>query len=94
MSTITERVAAGAAWLDENFLNWLHLVDLNTLRLSSPCRCVLGQLYGDFCDRPEGLFATAYDHGFDTLVGYGTDAEYAALEDEWRRVITERRAAG
>ena len=48
MSTITERVAAGAAFLDEHDPQWWRAdveraIDLDTLLLSSPSTCVLGQ---------------------------------------------------
>ena len=48
MSTITERVAAGAAFLDEHDPEWWRenverAIDLNTLDLDSNRTCVLGQ---------------------------------------------------
>jgi hypothetical protein len=43
-ATMTERVAAGAAWLDEHHPGWVDRIDLNVLDLESPCFCVLGQL--------------------------------------------------
>lgn len=48
MTTIAERVAAGAAFLDEHDPDWWRpdaerAIDLSTLRLSSPRSCVLGQ---------------------------------------------------
>lgn len=42
--TIPERVAQGAAWLDEHYPGWERHIDLTRLDLSDPCRCVLGQL--------------------------------------------------
>lgn len=44
MSTIAERVAAGAAFLDAREPGWWQRIDLDTLDLQAPCRCVLGQL--------------------------------------------------
>jgi hypothetical protein len=44
VSTIAERVAAGAAWLDEHEPGWVDRIDTDRLDLSSRCRCVLGQL--------------------------------------------------
>jgi hypothetical protein len=94
---IEDRVALGAAWLDEYREGWFNEVDLGQLILSSPCRCVLGQLYGEYMDAPLvdiGGDVAGADYGFNA---YGhspeRDAEYVHLEDEWRRVITERRAA-
>jgi hypothetical protein len=48
VSTISERVAAGAAFLDEHDPEWWRAdveraIDLETLRLSNPRRCILGQ---------------------------------------------------
>jgi len=48
MSTIAERVAAGAAFLDEHDPDWWRAdveraIDLDKLSLSDPSRCVLGQ---------------------------------------------------
>ncbi len=97
MSTIAERVARGAAWLDENQPEWLGLIDLGQLRLSSPCRCMLGQLYEDYFFATFDLPGSAQEFGFnahvDNAYSAKQEAEYAALEAEWRRVIAERRAA-
>lgn len=48
MSTIAERVAAGAAFLDEHDPEWWRAdveraIDLDKLKLSSPQKCILGQ---------------------------------------------------
>jgi hypothetical protein len=95
VSTIEERVARGAAWLDEQEPGWARQVDLARLALSSPCRCVLGQLYGEYMDAPlVDVFGNVagVEHGFNAG-GIDTEAEFVALEARWRRVITERRAA-
>jgi hypothetical protein len=45
---ITERVAAGAAWLDQHHSPaWHDAIDPLILDLKEPCRCVLGQLGAD-----------------------------------------------
>ena len=99
MSTISERVARGVAWLDGVLPDWWRMVDLGQLVLSSPCRCVLGQLYGDYMDSPlvdEHGDEAGVDRGFNASGAEWTDqtySEFEALEREWRRVITERRAA-
>ena len=56
MSTITERVAEGAAYLDRCEPGWDAKVDLGKLDMQAPCLCVLGQLatdltehWGDIC---------------------------------------------
>lgn len=48
--TITERVAKGAAFLDEHFTGWWERIDLNTLNIDSCDNCVLGQLW---CTAPQ-----------------------------------------
>lgn len=47
MSTIEERVARGAAFLDEKLPGWWQKeqISLNRLDLSDGCGCVVGQLY-------------------------------------------------
>jgi hypothetical protein len=92
VSTIAERVARGVAWLDEKRPGWADEIDLTELVLSSPCRCILGQLYGDF-DKVSvrGPMAKGFNaYGGDDQSLYD---QFEALEREWRRVITERRAA-
>lgn len=45
MSDVAERVARGAAWLDEKYPQWFDKIDLSTLDLSRCTECVLGQVY-------------------------------------------------
>jgi hypothetical protein len=103
MSTIAERVARGAALLDEREPGWWERIDLGRLDLSSPCRCVLGQLNTDL-DRPYfpkwtdilerfgvGL-RDEFTHGFN-VGGGGTDAQFANLTAAWRELIEARRSA-
>jgi len=101
MTTIAERVAKGAAFLDEREPGWDTRIDLDILSLDSICRCVLGQLHGGFGagldavglidnndrDIELGFFWTD-EHRFDL------DDEPADLTAEWKRVITARREAG
>lgn len=88
MSTIEERVARGAAWLDDNVLGWQNRIDLDRLDMGNRYHCVLGQLYGNY------MFGPLARDEAQTLGLQRTGADgYAHLEVEWRRVITERRAA-
>jgi hypothetical protein len=111
-ATIAERVAAGAALLDEKLPGWDKDIDLGFLDLASPCRCILGQLHYD-----EGRPARSFDAGLSSLglfpysnavkLGFNVepampageddedpeDAEFAALTEEWRRLILARREA-
>lgn len=100
--TIPERVAAGAAFLDEHEPGWDSRIDLERLDLGSSCACVLGQLYKGF---GAGLIATGLldyeysrgaDLGFHWLVGTTEAAELREIKDltaEWHHLITERRSA-
>ncbi|HEU5032738.1 MAG TPA: hypothetical protein VFV01_48000 [Spirillospora sp.] len=42
---IRERVAAGAAWLDEKQPGWEARVNTERLNMESTCDCILGQVY-------------------------------------------------
>jgi hypothetical protein len=77
MTTIDDRVSAGAKWLDSNRPGWWQRIDLETLDLGDSCRCVLGQLYGDFADGPDD----------DRMHGggpYGSTLGFNAGRDTWR----------
>ena len=96
MSTIAERVAAGAAFLDEREPGWEQYIDLDTLNIGSSCRCILGQLHGSYSG---GMMAMGYvnlPENWDIDLGFmWTDAgkgdEATELTVEWMRVITGRR---
>lgn len=45
MNDIADRVARGAAWLDEKYPQWFDKIDLSILDLSNCTQCVLGQVY-------------------------------------------------
>jgi hypothetical protein len=108
VSTITERVARGAAFLDEREPGWAARIDLGRLNMDICHRCVLGQLAGagglnPYADKLRDLgLGDGGGYGFD-IDSYGDcgpvpdladdDAEYAALTAAWREVIAERRAA-
>jgi hypothetical protein len=92
MSTIAERVAAGAAWLDEREPGWIDRIDLDTLDLRDCTRCVGGQLAGEylaFLRRHNLDSLDAQPLGF-TLMGSGAD--FAPLTAAWRELIATRRA--
>lgn len=74
-----KRVEAGARLLDEELgTDWVHDVDLERLDLNSVCRCVLGQIYGDFCEAARELADTP-NHELDGPA-YGFDYGYSGLE--------------
>jgi hypothetical protein len=95
VSTIEERVARGAAYLDATENDWLTRIDLGRLNLLIGVDCIWGQLVGGYSLRPKEV---------DDGEAFGFNADYRQPEDtwveavneleaEWRRVITERRAA-
>jgi hypothetical protein len=98
-ATIAERVARGAALLDEREPGWWQRIDLDRLYIGSTCDCVLGQLHGgsyvDGVQDLDLLYGTE-DHGFMWHTRGVTDydaeeAEANELEAEWRTLIEERR---
>lgn len=105
MSTIAERVAAGAAFLDKREPGWDRRIDLDRLDLESACACVLGQLHFDK-NAPDLSYIYAIrklqiqeprdaEFGFDVLEGAedfsAEEAEFEELTAEWKRVLTKRR---
>jgi hypothetical protein len=97
---ITARVARGAALLDEREPGWWQRIDLDRLDLRSPCRCVLGQLHGNYYPAADRMFggddrkveSAAIAHGFDSVGVIPPYTEYDALDAAWRDLITARRA--
>lgn len=100
------RVELGVAWLDEHLPDWWHAdrpsstrgggpIDLNRLAMQTSCRCVLGQLFGDYRLAPMSL-EQAVEYGFDGADTSGVRgaalAEFEALGELWRGVIEARRA--
>lgn len=91
MSNWEECVAAGAAYLDDTNPGWWRRINLDRLDLSSTCRCILGQLDGDYLDAVEhrGL---AYQGPTPEELGFLAPVHEAhALTDTWRELITARR---
>lgn len=102
MSTIAERVARGAAWLDGVLPNWwkTHSLNLDDFDMADGCKCVVGQLspFAEFDDAIDGAwmdlsFDAAHALGFSAGPAQSNALEYLDLQAEWRRIITERRAA-
>jgi hypothetical protein len=108
VSTITERVAAGAALLDERDPGWwregiTHAIDLDRLDMKRGSCCVLGQREGTgsplaFLARKRKLrlsTSQAEENGFlsGSAVVEDEATEYATLTAEWARAIEARRTA-
>jgi hypothetical protein len=98
IAEVAERVARGAALLDEKEPGWAARIDLGAFDIGWQCRCVLGQLYGNYCTGVSAVlpFGLTAEHGFvweaDDL-GAEEDSEIAALNDEWRHLIEARQGA-
>lgn len=103
-----ERVAAGAAWLDEHRPGWVDKIRITRLDLSSCTQCVLGQVYGHYFDavspdeatttarplRDADAAALGFEHRVDARNSAAVREDYAWLARAWRTLIRERRAAG
>jgi hypothetical protein len=75
----TERVAAGAAWLDVAAPGWVDRIDPGTLDLSSDADCVLGQVFGSF----DAGLAVLSDHGKFGIRVARTLAQESLRLDPW-----------
>jgi hypothetical protein len=92
---IRERVERGAKFLDEQMPEWIDEIDLNTLALRSPCRCVLGQLFGDYSEGVDALdldFPDEEDRGFHIAFDE-TRSRWEELTEAWKSLILARRQA-
>lgn len=66
--TLPQRVAAGVEFLDAQAPGWWERIDLESFRLNSCARCVLGQMFGRYSDGIDELgisYAKAESMGFD-----------------------------
>lgn len=69
----------GAQFLDQHRPGWYELINLNTLSLESPCRCILGQLHPESNRLSSGI--SGYYVGLEKLVRPNADAMAAELGD-------------
>lgn len=89
------RAALGAALLDEQRPGWALEVSRRSLEMQSPCRCVLGQVYGYYT---WGLRELDLDDGYRAAVLGFTYAnagslEWEALDAAWEIEVRVRQAA-
>jgi hypothetical protein len=99
MTTIAERVARGAALLDEKQPGWWQRIYPDIIDIDSCERCVLGQVYeaedGNDYGYSTGLTALGIDLGGPEH-DHGFDCDWDEQEDltaAWRELIESRRAA-
>lgn len=92
MSTLRDRVEAGAAMLDKirskRLKPWRDKIDLDRLDLNSGCNCVIGQVYGSYFSAIERL-----EVGSDNEVelGFMPSGPGWPLTRAWRKYIKETR---
>lgn len=95
-----ERVASGAALLDQKRPGWAQLVDVGKLDLRNTCLCVIGQVCGEYYSGTERICASQKDacnHGYRVLASdcsltdlpFGKRA-YRTLQDAWIEAIADR----
>lgn len=88
--TVPERVAWGAAWLDDHYPGWHAKIDLSILDISNCTRCVLGQVYTGVIPQAEQgqVLAQAI---FQATDGWLDAAEYA---QEYRQDVASGELGG
>ena len=88
-----QRVARGAALLDELVPGWVTEVDLAWLKLADCSECVLGQVFDNytFAVKLLGLEDPA-SYGFD-LAPEESDDDWPDLNAAWHSLILARKAA-
>lgn len=87
-----ERIAKGAALLDEKAPGWRQRIDLEALDISFPTACVVGQATGRYFATIEEWFgdgeeAQALAHGFE----WEPAGDGSVLTGEWRQYIEATR---
>lgn len=97
-SDLAERVARGAALLDEKRPGWAAEIAIDRLAMQECDSCILGQTYGHYLDalevlgfdRPPTLGASHF--GFNILTSDIHHPDWGRLADLWRAAIAERMA--
>jgi hypothetical protein len=91
-------VCRGAAFLDREEPGWASVINPNQLSLISPCKCILGQLHGNYFHSPftirlhtnQEMEEWAAPLGLDIVGGGGY--EYDLLTATWRALVEGRYA--
>lgn len=73
-ATVEERVAAGAAWFDDELPEWFLIVNPETLDLSEPCGCIIGQITRQVVEADPDALDAAYAEEVIEGDGNWTDA--------------------
>ena len=106
MTTIKERVQAGAEFLDKALPDWWNgketpTLDLEILNMNNQSMCVLGQCFGhyDIACKKLGIAAWTVDErkgkpSAQALGFLGAGLTTSSLDAPWRREIRRRRREG
>lgn len=89
------RAAAGAALLDRLVPNWWRHIRLRELDVNDGCKCITGQLFGDYAkglDRLQLDETDARYYGFMQMPEDAPDPGMWALTQAWKNEIRQRRA--
>jgi hypothetical protein len=89
--TTADRVARGAALLDEYRPGWASEIHLHELSIESDSNCVLGQLYGNYGLGREQLriLTTTHSEALGFTGGYA-GGDWSGLRRAWRELIEDR----
>ena len=89
MITAKQRVANGVEFLNRYCENWKSKINLETLDLSHPYHCIIGQIGWPEKDTYKGLNAVM-NQGISEILGFlsSEDVGYDELQVEWIKVLT------
>lgn len=104
MLTVAERVDSGIRWLDDKCKwTWEPCITRESLKMSSPCDCICGAIFGEegdtpVCERDQNGYMRAKEmldkEGLDPInLGFasnGAPNDYRELKKEWLRRVGER----
>ncbi len=86
-----DAVARGVALLDEKVPGWRERIDIETLDIESPQRCIVGQPCGGYETAMRRFGLEPYGRGVGAHYGFlspdNLDWQDQRLEDAWREAI-------
>jgi hypothetical protein len=87
VTRIPENVKRGVALLDERLPTWRQRVNPDTLDLANGCRCIVGQVLGDY---DEGVALLGLSQRDAERYGFFTSGRqtFRSLTEAWQRVIS------